>query len=138
MAAGPLFGPSPAHTQDLAQGGEEESRGPRLLQSGQGVELWADPVGKRSSWGTGCFCLGLFHHEQPQIHSCLPGCPAEGVGSISPQKQLCSLEPATLKARGKATGSDSLRRAWKLHTSLIKKNGSVNAPAPGATFRLPL
>lgn len=115
MDAGPLSLPA---TQDLVQGGKEGRRGPRRCSLGRVVELWADPVGRRSSQGTGCLRLGLPHHQQPQTHSCLD--PQKRTCSIPPQKQLRGLKSAALQTWGKAAGSDGLCGAWKLHTGFIK------------------
>lgn len=82
---------------------------------GREVELWADPVGRRSSHS---ICLGLPHPQQPQTPSCLD--PQMRPCSIPPQKQLRSLKPAALQTWGKATGSDGLCGAQKLYTALIK------------------
>lgn len=53
-------------TQDLVQGRKEERRALGGCNLGREAELWADPVGRRSSHS---LCLGLPHTQQPQTHS---------------------------------------------------------------------
>lgn len=117
-------------TQDLVQGGKEERRGPRRCSLGREVELWADPVGRRSSQGTGCLRLGLPHHQQPQTHSCL-----------GPQKRTCSISTEAA-ARPQVSCSvdlgQSRRLRWPLWgmetTHRFDKNGSVTVSAPAPTL----